>query len=145
MVYKIIGHFTDDNFGKIIDKISGKFKSIYVDGTLYIGLSKIEDKDEHWSIIKKAFKPSRDFFITEINEKNIMDEEMTIMEWCRDRLLDLDRQRYEKENQEHLRETWEAMNKLEEDLRRQMIIKSKSLRASIANNNKDDSSQEDEA
>ena len=52
-----------------------------------------------------------------------MDLEPDALVWCRDNLVELDKQRYEKENQEQLMLTWEAMDRLEDDLKQKLIEK----------------------
>lgn len=123
MVYRIIGNFANDNFEKILNKLCFKFKALYLNNTLYIALINIDDKDICNDTLKKVFKPARDFFITKIEEGNIMDLEPDALVWCRDNLVELDKQRYEKENQEQLVLTWEAMDRLEDDLKQKLIEK----------------------
>ena len=57
----------------------------------------------------------------EINEKNIMNEEQSIMEWCRDNFVALDRQRYEIEQQDKLQNAWKALDNMEDILKNQML------------------------
>ena len=52
-----------------------------------------------------------------------MDLQPDALVWCRDNLVELDKQRYEKENQEQLKLTWEAMDRLEDDLKQKLIEK----------------------
>ena len=123
MVYRVIGNFTNDNFEKLLTKLCSKFKTLYLNNVLYLALINFNDKDICDDTLKKVFKPARDFFITKIEEGNIMDLEPDALVWCRDNLVELDKQRYEKENQEQLKLTWEAMDRLEDDLKQKLIEK----------------------
>lgn len=113
MVYKVIGKFTDENFDKIIKKISGEFKFIYCYNALYLSVKDVKKVEGCKLLLKQTFRPVGDFFIQEINETNIMKEESTVMEWCRDNLLAIDQQRFENEQQEKLKQAWLAMDNME--------------------------------
>ena len=121
MIFKIQGDFNEDNFSKILNKLCKYFKFIYTNQILYIALSDIKNKQEALALMSKTFRPIRSYYIKEINEKNIMNEEQSIMEWCRDNFVALDRQRYEIEQQDKLQNTWEALDNMEEMLKKQML------------------------
>ena len=121
MIFKIQGDFNEDNFSKILNKLCKYFKFIYTNQILYIALSDIKNKQEASALMSKTFRPVRSYYIKEINEKNIMNEEQSIMEWCRDNFVALDRQRYEIEQQDKLQNTWEALDNMEEMLKKQML------------------------
>ena len=121
MIFKIQGDFNEDNFSKILNKLCKYFKFIYTNGTLYIALSDIKNKQEASNLMSKTFRPVRSYYIKEINEKNIMNEEQSIMERCRDNLVALDRQRYEIEQQDKLQNAWKALDNMEDILKNQML------------------------
>ena len=121
MIFKIQGDFNEDNFSKILNKLCKYFKFIYTNGTLYIALSDIKNKQEASNLMSKTFRPVRSYYIKEINEKNIMNEEQSIMEWCRDNFVALDRQRYEIEQQDKLQNAWKALDNMEDILKNQML------------------------
>lgn len=123
MIFKIQGDFNEDNFSKILNKLCKYFKFIYTNGTLYIALGDIKNKQEASALMSKTFRPVRSYYIKEINEKNIMNEEQSIMEWCRDNFVALDRQRYEIEQQDKLQNTWKALDNMEDMLKNQMLQK----------------------
>lgn len=125
MIYKIEGEFNDNNFGDIVSKLSKKFVFTYMDNVMFIALKTIEDKEKHRAIIKSIFKPASDFFVTEITEKNIMRLAPVIKEWCRDNFVRLERERFEKNEQEKLRQVWRNMDLMEEYLSSQMLEKKK--------------------
>ena len=121
MIFKIQGDFNEDNFSKILNKLCKYFKFIYTNQTLYIALGDIKNKQEASILMSKTFRPVRSYYIKEINEKNIMNEEQSIMEWCRDNFVALDRQRYEIEQQDKLQNAWKALDNMEDILKNQML------------------------
>ena len=121
MIFKIQGDFNEDNFSKILNKLCKYFKFIYTNGTLYIALGDVKNKQEASALMSKTFRPVRSYYIKEINEKNIMNEEQSIMEWCRDNFVVLDRQRYEIEQQDKLQNAWKALDNMEDILKNQML------------------------
>ena len=121
MIFKIQGDFNEDNFSKILNKLCKYFKFIYTNGTLYIALGDVKNKQEASVLMSKTFRPVRSYYIKEINEKNIMNEEQSVMEWCRDNFVALDRQRYEIEQQDKLQNAWEALDNMEDILKNQML------------------------
>ena len=121
MIFKIQGDFNEDNFSKILNKLCKYFKFIYTNQTLYIALGDIKNKQEASVLMSKTFRPVRSYYIKEINEKNIMNEEQSIMEWCRDNFVALDRQRYEIEQQDKLQNAWKALDNMEDILKNQML------------------------
>lgn len=123
MIFKIQGDFNEDNFSKILNKLCKYFKFVYTNQTLYIALNRIENKQEASDLMCKIFRPVRSYYIKEINEKNIMNEEQSIVEWCRDNFVALDRQRYEIEQQDKLQKAWKALDNMEDILKNQMLQK----------------------
>lgn len=121
MIFKIQGDFNEDNFSKILGKLCKYFKFIYTNNTLYVALSDIKNKQDASALMSKTFRPVKSYYIKEINEKNIMSEEQSIMEWCRDNFVALDRQRYEIEQQDKLQNAWKALNNMEDILKKQML------------------------
>ena len=121
MIFKIQGDFNENNFSKILNKLCKYFKFIYTNGTLYIALGDVKNKQEASVLMSKTFRPVRSYYIKEINEKNIMNEEQSIMEWCRDNFVALDRQRYEIEQQDKLQNAWKALDNMEDILKNQML------------------------
>lgn len=116
MVYKIQGDFNDDNFEKIITKLAQKCIFIYVIDTMYVSLKSIDYLDGGDAFIKSVFKPVKSFLITKINEKNILKEDFVTGNWCKDQFVRLEKQLYEKNEQDKLKATWQAMDKMEEEL-----------------------------
>ena len=120
MIFKIQGDFNEDNFSKILNKLCKYFKFIYTNGTLYIALGDVKNKQEASILMSKTFRPTRSYYINEINEKNIMNEEQSVMEWCRDNFVALDRQRYEIEQQDKLQNAWKALDNMEVVLKKKL-------------------------
>ena len=73
--------------------------------------------------MKKTFRPIKDFYIQEITENNLQLEDSFIIDWCRDSFVDLERQKYEIEQQKKLRQVMSAMDKMEEILQNNVLEK----------------------
>lgn len=123
MIYKIVGNFTDENFEKIISKISLKFNFMYCDDTLYVSMKSVDSIEEDRLFLYKVFKPAKDFFIVKITEQTILKESEMIGEWCKDNFVLLEKQRYEKEQQAKLKKTWIAMDNMELQLKSELLKK----------------------
>lgn len=103
MVYKILGEFDSNSFDIIFTKLGNYFKFLFKNGNLYLSLINIEDEKKGQELINSLFKSNNDFLVLRITEKNIMKEDKFIVEWCRDNLVNLDKQKYELENQEKIK------------------------------------------
>lgn len=120
MIYKIIGRFNDENFEKILKKISTLFDFIYTDQSLFIGLKNYQYKDEGNFLIKKTFRPIKDFYIEVIDEKNINKQSPFVKQWCLDRFVLLDTQKFEIQEQDRLKQTWRDLDNMEAELQKIM-------------------------
>lgn len=120
MIYKIIGRFNDENFEKILKKISTLFDFIYTDQSLFIGLKNYQYKDEGNFLIKKTFRPIKDFYIETIDEKNINKQSPFVKQWCLDRFVLLDTQKFEIQEQDRLKQTWRDLDNMEAELQKIM-------------------------
>lgn len=123
MIYKILGDVNEKNFDKIVSNISKYYKFLFFRQGLYIALINFEQKDEAQNLMKKTFRPIKDFYIQEITENNLQLEDSFIIDWCRDSFVDLERQKYEIEQQKKLRQVMSAMDKMEEILQNNMLEK----------------------
>lgn len=123
MIYKIIGNFTDENFEKIISKVSLRFKFMYCNDTLYVSMKNVDSIEEDKLSLYKIFKPAKDFFIVEITEQTILKEDEIVGEWCKDNFVILEKQRFEKEQQAKLKKTWMAMDNMELQLKSELLKK----------------------
>ena len=117
MLYKIQGDF--DNFEKIIKYISPYFKFLYANETLFIALIDVKKAKEAEVAMKKAFSPIRKFYIKKIDQTNIMQEHDKFINWGKDRLVEMDSQYFELEQQEKLQNAMTIMDNLEKYLQEQ--------------------------
>ena len=122
MVFKIVGNFTDEkvNFDKILEKISKHFIFMYIKDGLFVAIKDFHFADESESFLRKTFKPSKFFYISEINEKNVSDQFEIIQEWCLSNFVRLETQKYEEVEQDKLKQVWKKMDALEEDLEKKL-------------------------
>lgn len=118
MVYKIISKFESTNFEKNLEKLSTLFDFIYADQALFLGLREEKNKEEGKQLIHKIFKPSKLYYIEPINEKNISRQSEFVKQWCLNKLVDLDKQRFEIQEQQRLLDTWRAMDNMEAELQK---------------------------
>ena len=93
---------------------------MYVDNTLFIALKEWKEHEGSEELINKTFRPMKNFYIEEITEKNITTLTPVIKEWCLNNLVKLDTERYEAENQEKLKQVWQAMDRMEEQLTKEL-------------------------
>ena len=119
MILKVQGDFGMADFAKIIEKISPYFKFIYSNETMYIALKDYSLKQNAEIAVSKTFRPAKNHYVKEINENNILNEDESVVMWCRDNFVELDRQRFEIEQQVKLQNAWKALNNMEEILREQ--------------------------
>ena len=104
MVYKIQGDFTPDNMPVIIDYLCKKFKFIYKYNCLYISPLRIEDENQSIVTLDSILKSNGEFLKININEFNLKKEPNDVIEWCRDCSVEQDKQRYENDKQDRLKE-----------------------------------------
>ena len=123
MVYKIVGNFSDENFGSILEKISKLCSCIYRNETLFVALNDVRNSEKIEHEFKKIFKPQRDFFIQQITTDNIMKEEQCIIDWCRDNYVRLEEQKYELNNQKKLKQVLADMDAMEAKLQQKLLEK----------------------
>lgn len=122
MVYKTVGDFgSDAQFIKLLEKIKEYFYFVYTDGILYTALINYTNKDRAFELLKRNLKPARNFYTQEIHESNLSKEGQFYLEWCRDNLVRLDRQRYEIENQKKLKLAMQAIDIFEESMKRSQM------------------------
>lgn len=113
MIFKIVGNFDEVDFEKMLNKLSSLFEFIYCDESLFIALRKWPERDLVDKTLKSVLKPAKFFVIKEINENNLGKENPTVIKWCRDNFVDLDKQRFEIEQQERLKSTMIALDECE--------------------------------
>ena len=119
MILKVQGDFGMADFAKIIEKISPYFKFIYSNETMYIALKDYNLKQDAEIAVSKTFRPAKNYYVKEINEKNILNEDESVAMWCKDNFVELDKQRFEIEQQNKLQNAWKALDNMEEILKEQ--------------------------
>ena len=121
MVYKIVGDFSGDNLKNMIDKLLISFKFIYIRNVLYVSVQSYKIWKERKGALQWILRnpPFDKCFVQEINETNIMREPDDAIVWCRDNLVNLDKERYQMENQDKLKAQMKALDETEAILKRQ--------------------------
>lgn len=121
MILKIQGDFNEKVFSELINILQKYFKFVFYDECLYLALKNFKEKNEAQKNLKNCLMKFTNFYTKEINENNILNEDDEIANWCKNNFVELDKQRYEIEQQEKLRKTWNAMDKMEIVLRQKLI------------------------
>ena len=117
MVYKVQGNFNEENFNKILENLKKYYSFVFSNGNLFIALINIYNKEDAEKKLREVLIPQEEFLVLKVNEKNIMNESPVIVNWCKDHLVDLDKQRYEKDNQEKLKQYNYVLDNFEKILR----------------------------
>lgn len=125
-VYKVVGNF-DENIYPMLQLVDKEFTFMYVNRVLLIALRDCKNNENGAAIIEDI--KSKGFFVEEVDEKNIVYLNDTMKEWCQENLIRIDTQRYEEEHQDTLKAAWQALDKIEEEL--------KQLQANRENNRKE--------
>ena len=111
VIFKIIMDF-DDLVG-IVNKFQNSFDVIFVNGQMFIFAKNL--KKYTVNKIKKILN-NENAFITIIDENNLSRECDKVISWCRDKFVENDLLRYEKENQERIKQMNNFLDDFEENL-----------------------------
>lgn len=125
MVYKIQSEF-GEGFSIILSKLSEYFDFIYTNNALYLGLRSYENFDNHEIFMKKILRPAKKYLIIKVNENTLKNEPPNVIEWCRDKFVELDRQRFEINEQDKLHKYMQAMDIFEKEM--QELAKKQSIK-----------------
>ena len=116
MVYKIQGDFQKVHFPLLFSQMGKFFKIIYKNNNMYIASNHYDINFNEDKFLKKELK-KYNLICFNINETNIMREDEEIINWCRDNLVRLEKERYEIENQAKLQEIMKNLDKMESILK----------------------------
>lgn len=108
MIYKVI-----DNSEVLTNGVSelNKYNIYFVKGCLFV--SDENNTQDFYQNIKSVFNQSE---IYEINENNLAYEPSHVIEWSKKELISADVIRYEKENQQKLRQIMQQLDNVEKEL-----------------------------
>lgn len=116
MIYKIQSNIFSQNLSDILKKSQKKFDILYSNNNLFLSIKNYEDKDNAIAIIKRIFKPSKEYLIKKIDETNLMYESQEVKEWCKEKFISLEYQELEKKEQERLRYFYKFLIDLDNNL-----------------------------
>ena len=88
-----------------------------------MAIKNISEEENCEQLLKKYFKPNKIFLFIKIDENNLKNENQIIVEWCKNIFIKIDTQRFEKENQEKMREYLKSIEKLDEVLKQEELKK----------------------
>lgn len=111
MIFKIIMDF-DDLVG-IINKFQNSFDVLFANGQMFVFAKNL--KKYTINRIKKILD-NENAFVTIIDENNLRRESDKVISWCRDKFVENDLLRYEKENQEKIKNINNFLDDFEENL-----------------------------
>lgn len=115
MIFKIT---TDCKDIEEIVKIFGcNYDILYYGQSFYIS-EKFPSKRKTCDSIKKKLKNYNNTFIIQIDENNLKYEFSQVQTWCRDKFVEQDLKRFEKEKQPEINEMMETINRFEEEIQK---------------------------
>ena len=118
MIYKIIAEF-EEELERVIKELSKKFIVLFYRNVIYVASKEDEiEKTEVEKMIKSIIKES--FYCQELNEKNLKYEPDKVIEWCRDKFVEKETKKFEKEKQELLKAYVTLIKDLEIELKKEV-------------------------
>ena len=102
MIFKMQSNIFRNNLEEILNKTKNNFDVLFYGTNLFISIKKYTQRDSCDSLIKKIFKPSKNFLITKIDENNLKYEAKEVKEWCKNKFIELEIQELEDKEQEKL-------------------------------------------
>ena len=111
MIFKIIMNFTD--MLELVDTLQKDFDMLFTNDQMFISVKDLKT----YSIADIRNLISNDnAYVAIIDENNLRNESDKVISWCKDKFIKNDLMRYEKENQEHLKEINTILDKFDENL-----------------------------
>lgn len=125
MIYKIQSN-KDYNILESIEKIKKDYDLIYYNKILYLG-EKVFSQDSSVALkkVKKYFRPIKDFWISEIGENNLKNEPKIIVDWCINKFIELDLQKFEIDKQKEMEKYLKSLDVFAEKLKEEAKKKEK--------------------
>ena len=113
MIYKITSNF-EDNLDNLFSTLSKDYYILYYNNFLYVSDIKVNNNSKE--NLKKKLKPNKNFYIIEITEKNLIYECNYVVNWCKKEFINYDLLKYEKEQQEKLKNIMIIIDEVEKKL-----------------------------
>ena len=111
MIFKIIMNFTD--MLELVNTLQKDFDMLFTNDQMFISVKDLKT----YSIADIRNLISNDnAYVAIIDENNLRNESDKVISWCKDKFIKNDLMRYEKENQEHLKEINTILDKFDENL-----------------------------
>lgn len=107
MIYKILTDFTDC-LAEIIETLNKDFDVMFFNNVLYVG-----KKDPYINIDIDKVLNKNNICIIEITEVNLKSEPLPVIEWCRNKFVELDTIKFETEQQKTLKEILDFIERFE--------------------------------
>lgn len=114
-IFKVKSNVFNEKIGEILHKLSGEYSLLFLEETLFISPNNYNQEIN----FKKALRPQRDFLVSELSDSDIAKECEVVKDWCKERLVQLDIQRFEAEQQEYLKGLLDYLDKLDSSLEKE--------------------------
>lgn len=114
MIFKI--EIISKDIEKYIKKFSKDFDILYCQN-LYIA-SKNNTKEIDVIEFKQEYKLSQSVNVFKIDETNLGNEEIKVINWCRDKFVLQDLHKFENENQEEIKQYLNFLDSFEDELKK---------------------------
>lgn len=111
-IFKIKSNVFDEKIGIILHKLSKDYSLLFLDDTLFVSPNNYDQEIN----FKRALRPQRDYLISKMDEIEMAKESEIVKEWCKERMVNLDLQRFEAEKQEYLKGLLEYLDELDSSL-----------------------------
>lgn len=120
MIYKVQSNIFCTKLSTILKKAEKNFDILFSSGNLFLSIKKYSQKDNSDELVKQVCKPAKDFFITKINENNLLYESQDVKEWCKDKFVALEYQELEEKEQERLQYLYKFLIDLDSNLQKEI-------------------------
>lgn len=109
MIYKIQSN--SDKMFDLFEKISKTHNLIFTNNILYVAPNSLNSPD-----IRRIFVPKKDFFITEINENNLIYETVSVKEWVKNQSISIEVMKIERDKQIEIQEDIKFLELFQEEI-----------------------------
>lgn len=113
-IFKIKSNIFDEKISEICLKLTKNYSALFFGDTLYISPNHFDQSLD----FKKFLVPKKSFLVSEMTDEDIAAENDVVKNWCKEKMVQLDIQRFEKEKQNYLKDLMEYLDNLDSLLER---------------------------
>ena len=111
-IFKVKSNVFNEKIGEIFHKLSNDYSLLFLDETLFISPNFYNQEID----LEKRIKPRKNFLISILDETDISKECDVVKDWCKEKMIQLDLQRFEAEQQEYLKGLLDYLEKIDSSL-----------------------------